>query len=106
MLDLMAGARLPGGFLRRMDLIFLTAAVLSLMFALGSIFFYSKYIFQKVRLPARRLPDALLSLVMGTADFGGWEIGTEDGPLVTFVFLPLLAAVGVCSGFLRRRRIE
>lgn len=106
MLDLMAGARLPGGFLRRMDLIFLTAAVLSLMFALGSIFFYSKYIFQKVRLPASRLPAALLSFVLGTAAFGGWEIGTEYGPLVTFVFLPLLAAVGVCSGFLRRRRIE
>ena len=49
---------------------------------------------------------SLLSFVLGTAAFGGWEIGTEYGPLVTFVFLPLLAAVGVCSGFLRRRRIE
>ncbi len=105
MLDLMAGARLPGGFLRRMDLIFLTAAALSLMFALGSILFYSKFIFQKVNLAAGRLPAAVLTFVLGTADFGGWEIQTEYGPLAVFVFLPLLAAVGVCTGFLRRRKV-
>lgn len=105
MLDLMAGANLPGGFLRRMDLIFLTAAVLSLMFALGSIFFYSKYVFQKVDLPAGRFPAALLSFILGTAGFGGWDIRTEYAPLVVCIFLPLLAAVGICSGFLRRRKV-
>lgn len=105
MLDLMAGANLPGGFLRRMDLIFLTVAVLSLMFALGSTFFYSKYIFQKVDLPVGRLPAALLSFVLGTAGFEGWDITAEYGPLIIFVFLPLLAAVGICSGLLRRRKV-
>ena len=39
-LDLMAGTGLPGGFLKRFDIVWLAVLVFSLLFALGSILFY------------------------------------------------------------------
>ena len=105
MLDLMAGAKIPGGFLRRLDLIFLTAAMFALLFSLGSVFFYSKYIWNRVGVPAGRLPAAAVSFLLANISFGGWEISEEYGALVLYIFLPLLAAMGICSGFLRRRKI-
>ncbi len=41
MVDLMSGVRLPGDFLQRVDIFWVAAALFSLLFALGSAFFYS-----------------------------------------------------------------
>lgn len=105
MLDLMAGARIPGGFLRRMDLIFVTAVLFILLFSLGSVFFYSKYIFARVGLSWGRLPAAVLSFLIGNGVTGAWEIGKEYETLVLYLFFPLLLAAGICWEFLRRRKI-
>lgn len=102
-LDLMAGVRLPGGFLRRIDLIFLSVILFSLLFTLGSIFFYSKYICERVNLSASRIPAAALSFLIGTADLGRWSLVEEYPKIMLWIFLPLFLVLTVCSSFVRRR---
>lgn len=60
MLDLMSGVQLPGNFVRRLDLIFLTVMLFALLFTLGSICFYSSHLWEKVNLSMGRLPIVAL----------------------------------------------
>lgn len=102
-LNLMAGVRLPGGFLRRMDLIFLSIMLFALLFTLGSIFFYSRYICERIHLPGSRIPAAVLSFLLGIVDFGRWSLVREYPKLLLYIFLPFFLGLTVCTSFLRRR---
>ncbi len=64
MLDLMAGVQLPGGFVRRLDLIFLTLLLFALLFTMGSICFYSAYLWEKAKLSMGRVPVLVLILLL------------------------------------------
>ena len=44
MADLMAGTSLPGGFLQRLDILWITVLLLSLLFAAGSLLFYASFV--------------------------------------------------------------
>lgn len=102
-LDLMAGVRLPGGFIRRIDLIFLTVILFALLFSLGSIFFYSKYIWQRVGISWGKIPIVALSFLLGTWEGGNWSLKEEYPYLLCYVFLPVFLAVTLCNGFLRKK---
>lgn len=102
-LDLMAGVRLPGGFLRRIDLIFLSVILFSLLFTLGSIFFYSSYLCERVNLSASRIPAAVLSFLVGTADFGGWSLAREYPKMLLWIYLPVFGVLTICTALVRRR---
>lgn len=102
-MDLMAGVNLPGGFLRRVDLLFLTVVLFCLLFTLGSIFFYSKYILERVQLPSGRAPAAVLSFLLGNVSFGSWSLAEEYPFLLLWIFLPFFLVLGVCTAFVRRR---
>lgn len=66
LLDLMAGVRLPGDFIRRLDLIFLTIMLFGLLFTMGSICFYSGYLWEKVKISMGRIPLLVLIFVLVT----------------------------------------
>ncbi len=60
MLNLMSGVNLPGNFVRRLDLIFLTVMLFALLFTMGSICFYSGHLWEKVNISMGRLPVVAL----------------------------------------------
>lgn len=60
LLDLMSGVKLPGNFVRRLDLIFLTVLLFALLFTMGSICFYSGHLWRKVNISMGRLPIVAL----------------------------------------------
>lgn len=103
-LNLMAGVRIPGGFVRRIDMIFLTAALFALLFSLGSIFFYSKYIFSNIGIPMGRIPAAAICFLLGTVEPGGWSLTEEYPKLIACIYLPVFLIMTVCNVILRRKR--
>ena len=60
MLDLMSGVNLPGNFVRRLDLIFLTVMLFALLFTMGSICFYSGHLWKKIDVSMGRFPVVAL----------------------------------------------
>lgn len=102
MLLAMAGIRLPGGFLRRMDLIFLTILLFSNLFAMGSILFYGKVIGESMKLKKCRLFLGVFCLIAGKIVLSGTEIQDYYPKILQTVFLPLLLGITVCFSFLRR----
>lgn len=108
-LNMMAGVRIPGGFVRRIDMIFLAVILFILLFALGSIFFYSQYIFKEINEQSekgliRKIPAAVLCFLLGTVDFGGWSPIQDYMGIVTCIYLPLFLALTCCNALLRRRQ--
>ena len=108
-LNMMAGVRIPGGFVRRIDMIFLAVILFVLLFALGSIFFYSQYIFREINEQSgkgliRKIPAAVLCFLLGTVDFGGWSPIQDYMGIVTCIYLPLFLTLTCCNALLRRRQ--
>ncbi len=64
MLDLMSGVKLPGDFVRRLDLIFLSVMLFALLFTMGSICFYSGWLWKKVNISIGRWPVVALILAL------------------------------------------
>lgn len=104
MLNLMAGVRIPGGFVRRIDMIFLTVTLFALLFSLGSIFFYSKYIFGNMGVHMGRIPAAAICFLLGTVDLGGWSLVEEYPKLIACIYLPVFLIMTVCNVILRRKK--
>lgn len=50
MIDFMAGVRIPGKFLERVDIFWTAGLMFSLLFGLGSVFFYSHELLERVKL--------------------------------------------------------
>lgn len=103
-LNLMAGVRIPGGFVRRIDMIFLTVVLFALLFSTGSIFFYSKYIFGRVGIRVGRIPAAVICFLLGTIDFGGWSLAEEYPKVICCIYLPLFLIMTICNVMLRRKK--
>lgn len=102
-LEVMAGVELPGGFLRRVDLIFLSILLFSLTFLLGSIFFYSSYVAERVSVTINRIPAAVLCLFLGTVGETQWAWSRYYPELLWKIYLPLFLVITVCAGWARRR---
>lgn len=102
-LEVMAGVEIPGGFLRRVDLIFLSILLFSLTFLLGSIFFYSSYVAERVSVTISRIPAAILCLIFGTVGETQWAWSRYYPELLWKIYLPLFLVITVCAGWARRR---
>lgn len=50
MIDLMAGVRLPGDFIQRVDVFWASALLFSMLFSLGSVFFYNYELLKRIKL--------------------------------------------------------
>lgn len=90
-------------------MIFLAVILFVLLFALGSIFFYSQYIFREINEQSgkgliRKIPAAVLCFLLGTVDFGGWSPIQDYMGIVTCIYLPLFLTLTCCNALLRRRQ--
>ncbi|NCC42274.1 MAG: hypothetical protein EOM18_01500, partial [Clostridia bacterium] len=103
-LDLMAGARVPGGFVRRLDLVFLTVMIFAVMFSLGSIFFYSSYLLEQVKWPASRLPAAVICFVLAVSGGGEWSLEKEYLNICKWIFLPFFIALTICAAYIKKKK--
>lgn len=104
MAELMTGVELPGAFLERVDVFWIIIIIFSIMFALGSVFFYGHEILGRVGWEKGQ--PALGVLVF----FGGAYVaeGNIDlsyyGLLLEWVFIPLLLILSIYAGFRHKRR--
>lgn len=106
LLDVMAGVELPGGFLRRVDLIFLTVLLFSLLFTLGSIFFYSGYAARRVGISLGRWPSAVLCFWLGTIGEQQWRWSNAYPKMLRMIFFPVFLIITGCAAWARRRSYE
>lgn len=102
-LEVMAGVEIPGGFLRRVDLIFLSILLFSLTFLLGSIFFYSSYVAERVSVTINRIPAAVLCFFLGTAGETQWKWSEYYPKWSVRIYLPLFLILTGCAAWARRR---
>ena len=102
-LEVMAGVELPGGFLRRVDLIFLSILLFSLVFLLGSIFFYSSYVADRIHISIGRLPSAILCFLLGTTAQEQWNWSRQYPKMLSRVYLPVCLMMTVCAAWARRK---
>lgn len=65
MFDLMAGVRIPGHFVERVDIFWIGAVMFSILLALGSVFFYQHEILVRIRM--EKTAGILALLVAGAA---------------------------------------
>lgn len=103
MADLMAGTSLPGGFLQRLDILWITVLLLSLLFAAGSLLFYASFVASSF--PFREAgfrfdPYRALALPAVTGE------GLEEFylPFLGIVGMPVLLVLTLCMGILGRRK--
>ena len=103
-LNLMAGVKIPGGFIRRVDLIFLSLVLFCLLFSMGSILFYSRHILGTS--VVGRIPATILIFLLSTLEWGSWSLQKEYPSLVLYIFLPFFLAVTAANAIVRRRKYE
>lgn len=106
LLDVMAGVELPGGFLRRVDLIFLTVLLFSLLFTLGSVFFYSGYAAKRFGISVGRWPSAVFCFLLGTIGEQRWRWSDAYPRMLRMIFLPVFLIITGCAAWARRRSYE
>lgn len=102
MVDLMSGVRLPGDFLQRVDVFWVAAALFSLLFALGSVFFYSHELLYRGGMEkGTLLPFAGMVITALACEYSGVSLDffldlnrRVYGPLLLF----LLLAAGYFTG--------
>ena len=102
-LEVMAGVELPGGFFRRVDLIFLSILLFSLIFLLGSIFFYSSYVAARIHISIGRLPSAIVCFLLGTTMQAQWNWSQQYPKLLSWIYLPVCLVLTACAAWARRK---
>lgn len=96
---LMSGVRLPGDFLERVDLFWVAALVFSLLFAIGSVFFYSHELLVRIHLEKSALV-AGGAVVLGALGCERAQIHPEFFIRFTMGFYgPMLLLLLLLSGF-------
>ncbi len=103
-LSIMAGIRIPGGFVSRMDPVWLALLILFLLFAVGSTFFYSNFIMKKTNL---EIPwYVIYGLVFVISLIRIEEIGIQDFYMnaLKWFFAPAIFLWNLFLGIKSRRR--
>ncbi|MGI6094866.1 MAG: GerAB/ArcD/ProY family transporter [Lachnospiraceae bacterium] len=104
MIDLMAGVGLPGGFMERMDVFWIIFVVFSLLFALGSTFFYCGEVLD--RIGGKQVSFLTMAVVwIGTVILKGQENALWwYGEMLRYVYIPVFLLISAAAGILGRRR--
>lgn len=105
LLDVMAGIRLPGGFLRRMDVVFLTFLFYALLFSLGSIFFYSGYLGKRFENRWGRLPCAIGCILAAIFCYHRQVLSNQYMRIILYIALPVFVVLTLCHNILRKKAI-
>ena len=105
--DLMAGVKLPGDFLERVDIFWIGAVLFCILYAMGSIFFYCHTVLEKCHMESWALWIAI-ALVTAAAATEKMGISPEIyGKLLAYVYGPLFPVSGAVAGMaLKRKRKE
>lgn len=103
-LSVMASIRIPGGFVSRMDPIWVALLMLFLLFGVGSTFFYSNYIVKRTELGVPWYVVYGLVYVVSLIRIGDVEIGDFYLDTVKFFFAPAIFLWNVFLGIKSRRR--
>lgn len=104
MADLMAGTSLPGGFLQRLDILWITVLLLSLLFAAGSLLFYASFVAEQFSLPGSRIPVLILTGALALPAVTGEGLEEFYLPFLGIVGMPVLLVLTLCMGILGRRK--
>ena len=89
-LSIMSSIRIPGGFVFRMDPIWIALMLLLLLFSVGSSFFYGNYIVKKTDLKIPWYVVYGLIYVASLTKIGEWSIRELYLPMVCFCFAPAI----------------
>ena len=103
MADLMGGTSLPGGFLQRLDILWITVLMLSLLFAVGSLLFYAGDILERFKLPHGRIPVLVITGFLALPAVTGSSLGENYLLLLTRVGAPVLLAFSLGMSLMGRR---
>lgn len=103
-LSIMAGIRISGGVVSRMDPIWVSLLMLFLLFSVGSTFFYGNYIVKKTDLGIPWYVVYALVYVVSLLRIGDMEIGDFYLDTVRFFFAPAFFLWNVFLGIKSRRR--
>lgn len=103
MIALMAGVGLPGGFMERMDVFWIIFLVFSLLFALGSVFFYTGEILDRVG--GKRISFLMAVLVwLGTALLRERADILQYGQMLKYFYVPCFLLISIVAGIVGKRR--
>lgn len=87
-LPLLAGADLPGNILARFDVLWMGFVVYSLLFALGSLFYYGHQIIRSSHLGTGRIWLAAATWLLSVGRPFGYGIGDYYGTFLGYIFVP------------------
>ena len=104
-LDLMAGTGLPGGFLKRFDIVWLAVLVFSLLFSLGSILFYGCWLVGRNgrKRDWTRLILAGLIWLGSLIDWQGKKVSDIYVTLLQDIYAPLFLLITALALWAQRR---
>lgn len=92
-LPLLAGANLPGNVLARFDVLWMGFLLFGLLFALGSLIYYSRQIIEKTHLGRTHYWVSGAILFLGISDYRGIGIREVYGSYLGYFFVPVLILV-------------
>lgn len=102
--NMMAGIRIPGNFIRRLDVIFLVVVLFGFLFTMNSIFLYCNVIGERMKIPMGKRTAAILCFVLSNVSVGGWQVKQQYSSLLFQFFLPVFAVLTVCAEIIRRNK--
>lgn len=103
LLNLMAGVHIPGGFLRRVDLIVLSMLVFGLFFTEGTVFYYCRKAGERGNVPIGWKVCILLCILLGIWDMTYSFLTEWYFVCLKYFFLPFAFILPVCTEIVRRR---
>lgn len=103
MADLMAGTSLPGGFLQRLDILWITVLILSLLFAVGSLLFYAGDVLGRFGIPYCRVPVLVVTGFLALPAVTDTVIVENYLLLLTRVGAPVLLVFSLGMSLMGRR---
>lgn len=104
MIDFMAGMRLPGDFLERLDIFWAAAVLFSVLFGLGSVFFYQHELLVRAKIE-KAAPFFAAAILTGAEICEKLEVSEEIFIHLTMSFYaPFMGLLLLCASFCSRRK--
>lgn len=98
MIDLMSGVNIPGDFLERVDVFWIIFLLFSVLFALGSVFFYQNELLTRVHWEKGRLLFPFVVLAGGLACSHLGVSARYYGLLLEKYYIPLFLIISLIAG--------
>lgn len=92
-LPLLAGANLPGNVLARFDVLWMGFLLFSLLFALGSLLYYSRQIIEKTHLGKTHYWVPAVIFFLAISDYRGIGVADIYGSYLGYFFVPVLLLI-------------